>query len=200
MKTIICINRQFGSGGHEIGERLAKKYDIPFYDSAIINECVKKTGIKEELIHSHDEKARASLLYSIAMGYFGNHYLEAPGDMVFKAQSDVIRSFAEKGSCIIIGRCAGEILRDDTNARRIFIYADTDFRQKRIVSEYGYKPENAKRILQQKDRERASYYTRYADYQWGSIESFDLAVSTSCCGIDGAVNTISAYIQQCENT
>lgn len=199
MKTIICINRQFGSGGHEVGEILSKKFGIPFYDSAIITECVKKTGIKEELIQSNDEKARASLLYSIAMGYFGNHYIEAPGDTVFKAQADVIQGFAQNGPCVIIGRCAGEILRDDPNARRIFIYADTDFRKKRIVSQYGYEPKKAGQILQQKDRERAAYHTRYADDRWDSINSFDLAISTSQCGIDGAVNTISAYIEQCEN-
>lgn len=198
MNTVICISRQFASGGHEIGGILSKKYGIPLYDGEIIKECVKKTGINEELVRSNDENAKNSLLYSIAMGYFGNHHLEVPGDRVFQAQAEIIRSFAKKGPCIIIGRCAGEILRDLPNARRIFIYADMDFRQKRSMSEYGYDPEKAKRILQQKDRERAMYHARYADDRWDSIDSFDLAVSTSRCGIDGTVNVISAYIGQCE--
>lgn len=160
---------------------------------------MKRTGIKEELIHSHDEKARASLLYSIAMGALGNHYVEAPGDQVFRAQAEVIRGFAQEGPCVIMGRCAGEILRDLPNCRRIFIYASDEFRRKRAIARYGCAPEETRKILRQKDRERAAYHIRYADGQWDSIDCFDLAVSTSRCGIDGAASTISAYIEQCEN-
>ena len=199
MNTVICISRQFASGGHEIGNILSMKFNIPLHDSEIIAECVKKHGINKELIHSHDEKASESLLHSIAMGYFGNHFIEAPGDTVFQAQADVIRDFAQKGPCIIIGRCGGEILRDFPNCRRVFIYADTDFRQKRAIERYGCDPKEVRNILRQKDRERTAYYTRYADNQWGTINSFDLAISTSSCGIDGAVNVISAYVEQCEN-
>lgn len=198
MKTIICISRQFASGGLEIGEVLAERLGIPLYDNEIIDKCVERTGINKELVHSHDEKASASLLYSIAMGYLGNHYIEAPGDMVFRAQADVIRDFAEKGACIIVGRCAGEVLRDYPDCKRIFVYADEDFRQDRATTQYGCKAEKVKKILRDKDRERASYYTRYADHPWDSIHSFDLAVNTSCCGIEGAVSVISAFIESCE--
>lgn len=198
MNTVICISRQFASGGHEVGELLSKKFNIPFYDSKIITECVKKSGINETLIESHDENARQSLLYSIAMGYFGNHHLEAPGDAVFKAQSDVIRGFAEKGTCVIIGRCAGEILADVPGVQSIFIYANADFRQKRVMERLEFNAEKAKKYLKQKDRERAAYHARYFDDQWGMIGNYDLAVSTSSCGINGAVEVISAFIEQCE--
>lgn len=133
------------------------------------------------------------------MGYSGNHFTEAPGDTVFQAQADVIRDFAHKVPCIIIGRCGGEILRELSNCRRIFIYANTDFQQKRAIERYGCSPKAVRNILRQKDRERTAYYIRYADNQWGIINSFDLAVSASCCGIDGAVNVISAYIEQCKD-
>ena len=195
MNTIICISRQFASGGLEIGKILAEKLNIPLYDSEIIDECVEKAGINKELVHSYDEKANASLLYSIAMGYLGNHHLEAPGDTVFRVQADAIQSFAQKGACIIVGRCAGEILRDNPNCKRIFIYADADFRQKRATTEYGCEQGKVKKILRDKDRERAAYYTRYADYPWDSIQSFDLAINTASCGIEGAVSVISAFIE-----
>ncbi|MCH5265440.1 MAG: cytidylate kinase-like family protein [Lachnospiraceae bacterium] len=198
MKTIICISRQFASGGLEIGKILAERLDIPLYDSEIIDECVVKTGMNKELVHSHDEKASASLLYSIAMGYLGNHYIEAPGDAVFRAQAEAIRGFAEKGACIIVGRCAGEVLRDIPDCKRIFVYADGDFRQNRATTQYGCEQGKVKKILRDKDRERASYYTRYADYPWDSIQSFDLAINTACCGIEGAVSVISAFVECCE--
>ena len=202
MNTVICISRQFASGGHKVGEILSKKFNIPLYNSTIITECVKKSDINEALIESHDESAKHSLLYSIAMGYFGNHYIEAPGDTVFNAQADVIRGFAEKGACIIIGLCAGEILADyppdNLNVRSIFIYADMDFRQKRAMGRFECDAEKAKRILKQKDRERAAYHARYTDDKWGTISNYDLAVSTSSCGINGAVEVISTFIEQCE--
>lgn len=197
MNTIICISRQFASGGLEVGKILSERLGIPLYDSEIIDECVEKTGINKNLVHSHDEKANASLLYSIAMGYFGNHYIEAPGDTVFQAQADAIRGFAEKGACIIVGRCAGEVLRDNPDCKRIFIYADEDFRKDRATTQYGCEPGKVKKILRDKDRERASYYTRYADHPWDSIHSFDLAVNTASCGIEGAVSVISTFIEHC---
>ena len=107
MNTVICISRQFASGGHEIGNILSMRFNIPLHDSEIIAECVKKHGINKELIHSHDEKASESLLHSIAMGYFGNHFIETPGDTVFQAQADVIRDFAQKGPASSLGAVAG---------------------------------------------------------------------------------------------
>lgn len=200
MNQVICISRQVASGGHEIGQRLAEELQIPMYDSEIIAECVKKTGLVKTLIQNHDERARDSLLYSIVMGCYphqhvGSAYMEAPGDRVFQAQTEVIRDFAEKGPCVMIGRCAGEILHDNPKCCRVFIYAGMDFRRERAVERYGYDPRKAEHLLRQKDRERASYYMHYANCQWGSRESFDLAVDSSKCGVDGAVKTIIAFAE-----
>lgn len=202
MNTILCISRQFASGGHEIGEQLAKMYHIPFYDSEIITASVKKTGLDENLIRSSDETAVHSLIYSMAMGRYmnmGSPYIEAPGDKVFRAQADVIQEFAEKGPCVIVGRCSGEILRDNPNCRSIYIYADKDFRAKRAVEQYGCLPKDIDSLLQLKDKERKAYHTRYANTKWGSTDSFDLAIDSSRCGILGAVKTIAAYVENLEN-
>lgn len=198
MNTVICISRQFASGGHEIGEQLAKLYGIPFYDSEIITQSVKKTGLDENLIRSSDESATHSLIYSMAMGRYmnmGSPYIEAPGDKVFRVQTEVIKEFAEKGPCVIVGRCSGEILREQPNSRRIFIYADLDFRVKRAVEQYGFPLENIQELLQARDKERKAYNTRYTSSKWGATDSFDLAISSSRCGISGAVKTIAAYVE-----
>ena len=197
MSKIICISRQYASGGREIGQKIAQHYKIPFYDSWSITEGVKKAGFSEKLIHSLDEKATDSFLYSIAMGYFsriGTAYDEAPGDKIFKAQASVIRGFAEKGSCVIVGRCAESILQNVEGCHRIFIYAKKDFREKRAIKEYGEPAQNIGAVLKKKDRERAAYHTRYSDTGWGTLENFDLAVDSSSCGIEGSVNTIIAYL------
>lgn len=201
MNTIVCISRQFASGGHEIGEQIAKIYNVPFYDSKIITESVKKTGLDETFIRNSDETATHSLIYSIAMGRYMNMgipYIEAPGDKVFRVQAEVMQEFVKKGPCVIVGRCAGEVLHDHKNSRRIFIYADKEFRATRAVERYGCSPENIDGLLQLKDRERKAYHTRYTNCKWGALDSFDLAINTSRCGITGAVKTIAEYLNNLE--
>lgn len=201
MNTILCISRQFASGGHEIGKRIAELYEVPFYDSEIITESVKKTGLDEDLIRNSDETATNSLIYSIAMSSFmnmGTPFIEAPGDKVFQIQANIIREFAEHGPCVIVGRCAGEILRGNPDCRRIFIYADQELRVRRAVELYGFPANNMEERLRLKDRERSAYHTRYTTSKWGSSDSFDLAMNTSRCGIPGAVKTIEAYVDHLE--
>ena len=198
MKKIICISRQFASGGHEVGKRLAKRCGIPFYDSEIITESVKKAGISEEVIRNHDEASSNSLIYSIAMGHYmklGGRYVEGPGDQVFRVQSEVIRDLAAAGSCVIVGRCAGEILLDEPGCYRIFIHADDAFRAKRAVERYGCQGDTVVELLKQRDRERRAYHTRYTNIPWGETSSYDLSINTSRVEIGKAVETILAFIE-----
>ena len=118
MNKIITISRQYGSGGREIGQKLAKHYDIPFYDNEIITRAAKESGFAEETFARAEDKATNSLLYSLAMGInvYGNQDFGFSGlsldDRIFLAQSDVIRKVAEEGPCIIVGRCADYVLRE----------------------------------------------------------------------------------------
>ena len=142
MNKIICISRQYASGGHEIGRQLSQYYGIPIYDKEIIAESMKSSGLSRELIENNDENAANSLIYAMAIGQFSNFItptVAPPGDKVYQAQSKVIRELAENGSCIFIGRCAGEILRDNPNSVRIFIYANDEFRIDRAIRYYGCK-------------------------------------------------------------
>ncbi len=197
MNKIICISRQYASGGHEIGRQLSQYYGIPIYDKEIITESMKASGLSREFIESNDENARNSIVYSIAMGTLSNlatPYIAPPADKVFQAQSDVIRKLAESGSCVIIGRCAGEILRNCSNVVRIFVYADKGFRLNRAIQYYGCNKNTVIDVLHKKDIQRATHFNRYNHCRWGTIDSFDLAIDSSKCDISGAVHTIKAYL------
>ena len=140
MLPIITIARQYGSGGHEVGERLAEKLNVPLLDKQLIAMAAKKSGLSEEVFEKADEKAGNSLLYSMVMGNytFGSRITginDMPiNDKLFILQSDIIKSAADKGPCVIIGRCGDYILREYDNVFRVFIHANKEARIKRILS------------------------------------------------------------------
>ena len=138
-KTIITIARQYGSGGREIGEKVASKLGIPFYDRELITLAAKQSGMSPEIFEKADEKATNSLLYSLMMGNYTFGSQVTPmnnlpiNDKLFLAQSDIIRDIAEKGPCVIVGRCADYVLRENKNCLHVFIYADHFARMDRII-------------------------------------------------------------------
>ena len=141
-KLIITIARQYGSGGREIGERVAELLGIPLYDKEIITDAASKGDLNAEVIRKSEETAANSLLYTLAMGsniaggamHFG--YKMPLSDKLFILQSDVIKGYAREGSCVIIGRCSDYVLRDEKNILRLFIYGDLDHRQKRVAERH----------------------------------------------------------------
>lgn len=198
MNKVICISRQYASGGHEIGRQLSNKYKIPIYDKEIILESMKISGFSQDFIESNDENTKNNLIYSIGMERLPNFtttpYISPPGDKVHQAQAEAIRRLAQKSSCIIIGRCAGEILRENLNSVRIFVYANDEFRIDRAIRYYGCKSSEVVSILQKIDKQRATYFNHYSLHHWGTIDSFDLAIDSSRCGIIGAVRIIETYL------
>ena len=141
--TIVTIGRQFGSGGHEIGEKLAKSYGIPCYDKELLARAAKESGFCEEMIKNHDERPTNSFLYNLvmdtySMGYSTGAYVDMPiGQRVFLAQFDTIKEVAKEGACVIVGRCADYALSEQAECINIFIYADLDVRIKRIMEKYN---------------------------------------------------------------
>ncbi len=137
MKYVITIGRQYGSGGREVGKKLAEKLNIKYYDKELLAIAAKKSGLNESFIQSNDEKATNSLLYSIVMGYtnLNKHNNESLSieELAYKAQREGILSAAEKGSCVIVGRCADYILRDSENVFSVFISAADEFRINRVA-------------------------------------------------------------------
>ena len=196
---VITIGRQYGSGGREVGRRLASRLEIPYYDKEILSEASKDSGICEELFEDHDEKPTRSFLYSLVTGVqtHGNPstmYMDMPlNHRIFLAQFDTIRRLAGNGPCVVVGRCAAYVLRDEKNVVNVFLKADMEHRIERAI-ERGAEPSRAQDIVKRRDKERASYYNYYATTTWGDVNNYDLCLDTGKVGYDGAVDMIIAYI------
>ena len=192
---VICIGRQFGSGGREIGKQLAKFLNVPFYDKEILTEMAKNSGIDEELIKKFDEKPNNSLLYTLSLGTFSsnnfsfNSLNQLPlSDKVFLIQSDTIKKLSQK-SCVIVGRCADSILNGE-NIFKVFICADDEYRVSRICENEHITEQEALNLVRKMDKKRASYHNFYSDTRWGEAYSYDLCINSKI-GIENTVNLIA---------
>ena len=193
---IITIGRQFGSGGHEIGEKLAKKLGIKFYDKELIKLIAKQSGLCEKVLESYDEKPTNSLLYSIVMDIYPSVMYTGPtiDQQIYQANYDTIRKLADGEPCVIVGRCADYILRDHPELVSVFIHANSDFRAARIAEEYKLPDAKVRDLLVKTDKKRASYYNFQSEKQWGAATSYNLCIESSEVGIDGAVDLIMDYV------
>ena len=196
----ITIGRQAGSGGREIGEKLAKALQIKCFDKEILAESSKKSGLCEEIFHNNDEKPTSSFLYSLVMdvtggSYSGAAYLDMPlNHKVFLAQFHTIQEIAEKESAIFIGRCADYALMDNPNLVRIFIHAPLEDRIVRISERHNLTANKAKDMIVKTDKKRASYYNYYSNGKWGDAANYDLSVNSSLLGIDGTVDVLQDFL------
>ena len=203
MKTIITIGRQFGSGGKEIGIRVAKELGIPFYDKEILRETARKSGLCEKILENFDERPK-SLLYSIAMDSYmftlpGTGAGDSLEQQVYLATFNTIRQIAGKGPCVIIGRCADYALAEDPNHLSIFIHAPLEDRIRRVARRQDLTPEKAKSLISKTDKRRASYYEYYSSQRWGAVDSYDFCLNSSYLGLGGTVELIRAIVSQREN-
>ncbi len=202
-KILITIARQFGSGGREIGERVAKILDIPLIDKELIKDAASNGELSEEVIKSADESAANSLLYTLAMGsnvlgttmHFG--YKMPINDKLFILQSEAIKQYASKGSCVIIGRCADYVLRDEPSLFRIFIYGDLDHRKERVKERHPeLKSSQVIDVINKTDKRRASYYNFYTGNKWGKYDNYDMAINSSTFGVEETAELIAASVKK----
>ncbi len=201
-RFIITIGRQFGSGGRAIGEKLAQKLGVAFYDKELISLAAKESGLSPEVFDSVDEKAANSLLYSLSMGLynFGSGF-SAMGDLpvndrLYLLQHKIIRELGERESCVIIGRCADYVLRDNPACVNIFIYADMAFRKREAIKRHGIDEAHAEHIITKTDKSRANYYSFYSGQKWGAAENYDLCINSSKLSEDSIVELIIDYINK----
>ena len=197
-KIIITIARQYGSGGREIGERVAAALDIPIYDKELITQVASKGNLNEEVIRSAEESAANSLLYTLAMGsntlgaamHFG--YKMPLNDKLFILQSEVIKEYAKEGSGVYIGRCADYVLREEPCILRLFIYGDLEHRQARVKERHPeVKSSQIIDVINKTDKRRSTYYNFYTGNKWGKFDNYDLAINSSTLGIEGTAELIS---------
>ena len=198
--TVITIGREFGSGGHEIGMKLAERLGVKCYDKELLQLAAKNSGLCEELFASQDEKPTNSFLYSLVMDTYSlgysNSYVDMPiNHKVFLAQFDTIKKLAENESCVIVGRCADYALEDDPNCVSVFIKAPMTDRVERIKKIYNITDSKASDLIQKTDKKRASYYNYYSSKKWGEARSYDLCLDSSDLGIEGAISLICEYIK-----
>ena len=203
-RTVITIGREFGSGGHEIGMKLAEKLGIKCYDKELLELAAKESGLCEELFASQDEKPTNSFLYSLVMDTYSlgytNSYVDMPiNHKVFLAQFDAIKKLAERESCVIVGRCADYALEEFDNVLSVFIHADMDARIRRIARIYDLTDAKAKDLIKKTDKRRSSYYNYYTCKKWGDSESYNICLDSSLLGIDGTAKAIEQLVELKEN-
>lgn len=184
MKTrVITISREFGSGGRTVGKKTAELLGIPCYDQEVIEKVAQESGFAKEYIKERGE-------YTPYGGWFAQALTgrsargTSPQDDLWVIQRNVILDLAQKGSCVIVGRCADYILRDEADLLKAFIYADMEKRAERIVRLYGETSEAPIKRLKDKDKRRAAYYNFYTDTQWGSVHSYHISLDSGALGID----------------
>ena len=196
---IITIGRENGSGGHHIGEMLAERLGIRYYDKELLTLSAKESGMCKELFESYDEKPNNSFLFSTVMdtyaiGNFGQPQLPI-NHKIFLAQFDTIKNLALRESCVIIGRCADYALADYPNNISIFITGDPEEKAKRISELRGITQEKAKDVMAKADKKRANYYNYFTSKKWGDAASYDLCINSSKVGFEGAIDLILEYIK-----
>ena len=204
--TIITIGRQFGSGGHEVGNRLAERLDIPLYDHNLLHMAAMELGVSREEVTRVDETVLGRFLsgYVVGRGDYttfmsGEEAGRPLSDRVYQVQSEMIRKLADRVPGIFVGRCADYVLGDYSNVINTFIYAYKNDRINRIMDIYKLSEKQAIDKMKKTDRERRLYYEARTGRQWGGIEANSMMFNTSLLGIDGVVDALEAIYDKWES-
>jgi len=194
---VVTIGRKYGTGGREIGQKLAERLGIAFYDRELITRAAKKTGFDEKLFEQLDKRATNSFLYSLTM--FGTVGLNGMSltDQLFLAQSNLIRELASEKPCVIVGRCADHVLRDFPNRFDFFIHGSLAARIKRIQTcgDYEIEGKTPEAALERMDKQRSTYYNYYTGRSWGKCDHYDLCIDAGRLGVDPTVDLIARYVE-----
>ena len=196
-ELIINVGRQFGSGGRLVALALGRKLGIPVYDQELIAKAAEQSGFSKELFANSDEKRNLLALSSfiVDVGRFGSADNYMSDNQLFVIQSNVIRSLADKGPAIFIGRCSDYILRD-RKCLDVFVTATDEVRIKRIAERMNITPEQTDSLMRKKDRTRETYYNYYTFGNWGVASNYDLCVDSSVLGIEGTADMIIDFCRR----
>lgn len=190
---IITISREYGCGAREVGEKLAKRLGIPYYDKRLVDIAAERSGLTPEFIERTEQRNTGGLFYGVnttvnSLGAVSGG--TSLGDQVYLAQFGAIREIASKGSCVIVGRCADVILKKDYTCLSIFMHADIEKRIDRAIKVYGIEPDKAERTVKDTDKTRAKHYKYYSDQKWGVASNYDISMNIDAFTIDGAVDIL----------
>ena len=203
-KKIVTISRQYGSGGRYIGENLAKAMGVPCYDEKLIDMVAKESGFAQSFVAEKGERMTGSLLFNIAssLSFANNVFSTNNGvtlqDEIYFTQNRIIKELADKGPCVIVGRCADYILREREDCLKVFIFADNESKIERAEKYFNITREEAPAVLKKKDKARANHYKYYTDQEWGMASNYDLCLNSGLIGIEGCVKAIQQVLELTE--
>ena len=195
---ILTIGREYGSGGHQIGQRVAEKLGIAFYDKQIISLAAQKSGLSDEFIANNEQRVRSGLMQNLAAsaaysgGFFSGQYLPL-SESIFISQAQVIRDVAARESAVIVGRCADYVLAGRENTINVFIHAPAEERVRRIMALYRLDEAAAMKAIATSDKERGNHYFRYTDRKWGKAQNYDLCVNSALMGIERTAELLVSF-------
>lgn len=203
--TIAAIGRQYGSGGREIGEMLADMMGVPFFDRELIALAAEKSGVSKDVYSHIDETATNSLLYALSTGAYtlSSHFTTVSdlplNDKLYIIQTNLIKDIVkENGSCVIVGRCADYILKDDPRLASIFIHAPLKSRISRIMEKEGLNTVSAESRIIKTDKKRANYYNFYTNREWGDLNNYELCIDSTVLGKEKTAEFIFEFIKNRE--
>lgn len=182
---VITIEREYASGGREVGRLAAQQLNIPCYGGQLLQHAARSAGMDPAYVESLDETAPNGLQYSLnvlAHSLTLDQTL-SPRNALQQAEAGLIRRLADRGGCLIIGRCAGAILRDRPNVLRVFVRSDLKLRRARAVKEYGIPEDQADAVLRRYDRRRASYYAFYSEQKWADMAGYHMVLDSGKLGL-----------------
>ncbi|MFV0529702.1 MAG: AAA family ATPase [Lachnospiraceae bacterium] len=198
--VVITIARQYGSGGKTIGEMLAKELDIPCYNREILRMASEESGISEQLFGQIDEKLNVGILHKLVKKAYDGELIQpeeegfVSQDNLFNYQAKIIKELARQESCVIIGRCADYVLRDNENVARIFIHADEEFCMARALERNSLSAKDMKKYIARTDKYRAVFYKYYTGNEWSDARNFDLCINSGRLGFERSVEEIRSYL------
>lgn len=195
---VITIAREYGSGGHELGEMLAKRLGIPFYDNQLIELAAKESGMTERFVSEREQSLSPVVVMSLIIQNYETpleHSLSSD-DALFVAQGRIIRQLAAKGPCVILGRCADYILRGYPHLLKVFCYSDLEDEVKRSIMEYGVSPGKAESEVRRINRARVAHYEYYTGNRWGDPHNYNLMINTGSIGLDAAADMIEGLYRK----
>lgn len=200
-KIVITISRQYGSGGRTIGEMLAKKLGIRYYDKELMKLASEDSGINEALFVNADEQIKNTSLFKIAHSVYNGELISPESDdfvstqNLFNYQAKIIKKLAEEESCVIVGRCADFILKDYDNVLSVFIHAPHEYCMEQAAKKHSMSSKELEKFILKTDKHKAAYYEYYTGREWTDARNYDLCLDSSKLGYDRCVEEIISYIK-----
>ena len=182
-KVVITISREYGSGGRYVGKLLAEDLGVKFYDKELISLISKKTGLSSNYVEENDQKLVSA------------KFVDNNDDKIFIAEERVIKNLAKKESCVIVGRCADFILKDNKNVIKVFLYSDEKSKENRVIKYYNVPSNKAHSLINKVNKERKKHYKYYTNQIWDDMNNYDLALNVDSIGIKNCVTLIENYIK-----